>query len=60
MWWIHAGHFPIRELLNQHEKETGIEYDFSESNIKNSILKYAKYGISTLTEGGDYLSGYHI
>ena len=39
------------------KRRTGIEYDFSENNIQDSILKYAKYGISTITEGGDDLTG---
>ena len=34
-------------------RRTGIEYDFSENNIQNSLLEYAKYGIQGLQEGGD-------
>ena len=30
-----------------------ITYDFSENNMQNSMLKYSKYGVSTITEGGD-------
>ena len=30
-----------------------ITYDFSENNVQNSMLKYSKYGVSTITEGGD-------
>lgn len=30
-----------------------ITYDFSENNLQNSMLKYSKYGVSTITEGGD-------
>jgi C1A family cysteine protease len=37
-------------------RRTGIEYDFSENNVQNSILKYAKYGIQRHQEGGDDLS----
>ncbi len=33
-------------------KATGIEYDFSENNMQNSMLKYSKYGIKDSTEGG--------
>ncbi|WP_407413741.1 C1 family peptidase, partial [Methanobrevibacter sp.] len=32
-------------------KYTGIEYDFSENNIQNSLLRYSKFGDITLTEG---------
>ena len=34
-------------------KTTGIEYDFSENNIQNSLLKYSKYGAATFIEGGN-------
>lgn len=37
-------------------RRTGIEYDFSENNVQNSLLKYAKYGILNHQEGGDDLS----
>ncbi len=37
-------------------RRTGIEYDFSENNMQNIILKYAKYGIQGQKEGGDDLS----
>ncbi len=33
-------------------KTTGIEYDFSENNMQNSMLQFSKYGIETVTEGG--------
>ena len=33
-----------------------ITYDFSENNVQNSMLKYSKYGVSTITEGGDLYS----
>ena len=33
-------------------KSTGIEYDFSENNIKNNMLKYSKYGIEEIIESG--------
>ena len=33
-------------------KYTGIEYDFSENNIQNSMIKYSKYG-GLYTEGGN-------
>ena len=33
-------------------KTTGIEYDFSENNMQNSMLKYTKYGIKDTEEGG--------
>ena len=33
-------------------KATGIEYDFSENNMQDSMLKYSKYGIKDATEGG--------
>ena len=32
--------------------KTGVEYDFSENNIQNSLLRYAKYGSKELKEGG--------
>ena len=35
-------------------KYTGIEYDFSENNLQNSMLKYSKYG-GPFSEGGDNL-----
>ena len=33
-------------------KATGIEYDFSENNMQNSMLQYSKYGIESVIEGG--------
>ena len=33
-------------------KYTGIEYDFSENNIQNSMLKYSKFGDKDMQEGG--------
>lgn len=30
-----------------------ITYDFSENNLQNSILKYSKYGVSNIVEGGE-------
>ena len=33
-------------------KSTGLEYDFSENNMKNNMLQYSKYGIDTTIEGG--------
>ena len=33
-------------------KATGIEYDFSESNMQNSMLQYSKYGFLNQHEGG--------
>ena len=33
-------------------KATGIEYDFSENNMQNSMLQYSKYGIIGVDEGG--------
>ena len=33
-------------------KATGIEYDFSENNMQDSMLKYSKYGIRVASEGG--------
>ena len=33
-------------------KATGIEYDFSENNMQNSMLQYSKYGIIGADEGG--------
>ena len=33
-------------------KATGIEYDFSENNMQNSMLQYSKYGINGSVEGG--------
>ena len=33
-------------------KATGIEYDFSENNMQNSMLQYSKYGIKGVEEGG--------
>ena len=32
-------------------KATGIEYDFSENNVQDSILRYSKYGMKSLGEG---------
>lgn len=37
-------------------RRTGVEYDFSENNVQNSVLKYSKYGIQGYHEGGDYLT----
>jgi C1A family cysteine protease len=33
-------------------KSTGVEYDFSENNMQDSMLRYSKYGITDATEGG--------
>ncbi|MBR6024965.1 MAG: hypothetical protein IK044_08465 [Methanobrevibacter sp.] len=33
-------------------KATGVEYDFSENNIQNSMLRYSKYGNKYASEGG--------
>ena len=33
-------------------KATGVEYDFSENNMQDSMLKYSKYGITDAVEGG--------
>ena len=33
-------------------KATGIEYDFSENNIQNALLRYSKYGDKYASEGG--------
>lgn len=30
-----------------------ITYDFSENNLQNSMLKYSKYGVSNIVEGGE-------
>ena len=38
-------------------KSTGIEYDFSENNLKNNMLEYSKYGIKTTIEGGYSIYG---
>ena len=38
-------------------KATGIEYDLSENNMQNSMLKYSKYGVTTICEGGIYTQG---
>ena len=38
-------------------KATGIEYDLSENNMQNSMLKYSKYGVANSTEGGMYTQG---
>lgn len=32
-------------------KSTGIEYDFSENNMQNSMLRYSKYGNTQFTDG---------
>ena len=41
-------------------KYTGIEYDFSENNLQNSMLKYSKYG-GLFTEGGNnYLAALYM
>ena len=34
-------------------KSTGIEYDFSENNIKNNMLLYSKYGSLLIIDSGD-------
>ncbi|WP_407413824.1 C1 family peptidase [Methanobrevibacter sp.] len=34
-------------------KATGIEYDFSENNLQNSLLRYSKYGNRITREGGN-------
>ena len=33
-------------------KATGIQYNLSENNLQNIILRYSKYGVSDLYEGG--------
>ncbi len=33
-------------------KATGIEYDFSENNMQDNLLKFSKYGIKIADEGG--------
>ncbi|MBR5954769.1 MAG: right-handed parallel beta-helix repeat-containing protein, partial [Methanobrevibacter sp.] len=33
-------------------KATGIEYDFSENNMQDSMIRYSKYGIIDAVEGG--------
>ncbi len=38
-------------------KYTGIEYDFSENNMQNSMLQFSKYGIMGATEGGSREQG---
>ena len=38
-------------------KATGIEYDLSENNMQNSMLKYSKYGVVFSCEGGTYIQG---
>ena len=38
-------------------KLTGKEYLFSENNMQNSMLQYAKYGVIGLTEGGEDIIG---
>ena len=38
-------------------KATGIEYDLSENNMQNSMIKYSKYGMNMISEGGIYISG---
>ena len=39
-------------------KATGIEYDFSENNMQDSMLQYSKYGILDALEGGSREMGY--
>ena len=39
------------------KKATGIEYDFSENNMQNSMLQYSKYGVKGSTEGGSREQG---
>ena len=34
-------------------KATEVEYDFSENNVQNSLIKYSIYGSSVHNEGGD-------
>lgn len=38
-------------------KATGIEYDLSENNMQDRMLKYSKYGISGADEGGGEFEG---
>ena len=38
-------------------KATGIEYDLSENNMQDNMLKYSKYGISGCDEGGGEFEG---
>lgn len=38
-------------------KTTGIEFDLSENNMQNSMLKYSKYGSANAKEGGTYAQG---
>ncbi|WP_298523660.1 C1 family peptidase [uncultured Methanobrevibacter sp.] len=35
-------------------KATGMSFDLSENNMQNTLLKYSPYGITTISEGGDY------
>ena len=39
------------------KKATGIEYDFSENNMQNSMLQYSKYGVKGSAEGGNREQG---
>ena len=38
-------------------KATGVEYDFSENNMQNSMLMYSLFGSKLLSEGGSGISG---
>ena len=37
-------------------KYVGVEYDFSENNVQNSLLKYSKFGNKGMSEGSDGVS----
>ena len=38
-------------------KATEVEYDFSENNVQNTMLKYSIYGNMNMSEGGEYYLG---
>jgi predicted outer membrane repeat protein len=38
-------------------KETGIEYDLSENNMRNTMLKYSRYGLIDSYDGGISIEG---
>ena len=38
-------------------KATGVEYDFSENNMQNSMIMYSLFGSKLLSEGGTGVSG---
>ena len=38
-------------------KTTGIEYNLSENNMQNSMLRYSKYGLTESYEGGIFVQG---